>query len=687
MFKKYFKTNALVSSMVMTKGLLLTLFLLLLNPISTHAQTPTWSNSLVVSEGALNLDEQPLQIGDSVVLEVNGFRVDPTTFASNTFSFRSELLLETPYSLENYVWPVYLANAVNGQGNIDVLMGECSGLILPPQCFSALSIEGIASNYRNAVWLSDNLFGTNVSLSVERRDTGYNSVLSFGDFILNQNHAPLKVGDSIRLNVSGLKTDSVGITSTFTYQSDLVLSTAYSLEDYVWPIYLANQVNAENNADIMAGECNMLILAEVCGLVVPIEGIASSYRNQLWVSDDIAGVTATLTVNTAPVFTSTPTTSVGTSTIYSYQVTADPGQNSSKVNISAETIPSWLRLSNSNAVQTSTYLNTNYTWRIEGLAQHPVTKELYMSITPRSGQLVSQILKSSPGNTYTIFVGNRDAGYADGVGTQAKFNGANELAFDKYNNLYVADSGNHRIRKVTPDGTVTTVAGSGIAGFQDGSSATAQFNLPFSIYVDNDDNIYVGDRNNYRIRKISPQGTVSTIVGNGINGIVNGPAAQSEIGIVYGLTMDKAGNLYFSDFEDSGLNRIGKLSTDGIVSTVADLPGYRGVWGVDVDQFGNIYTAIYWGGHILKITPEGVVSTLTADPNGFARAVVANSSENSLYYTSPASGDIKQITLGTPTFTLQGTPYAGFTGTNSVILKATNENGGSSNQKFTITVN
>jgi sugar lactone lactonase YvrE len=167
------------------------------------------------------------------------------------------------------------------------------------------------------------------------------------------------------------------------------------------------------------------------------------------------------------------------------------------------------------------------------------------------------IRKISPKGEVTTFAGSGEAGYANGTGREAEFNEPGFLAFDKAGNLYVADSGNHRIQKISPKGEVTTFAGSGEEGYANGTGTEAQFNKPLGLAFDRAGNLYVADAGNNRIRKISPKGEVTTFAGSGEAGYANGTGVEAQFAWPVGLAFDKAGNLYVAD---SGINRIRKIS-------------------------------------------------------------------------------------------------------------------------------
>ena len=197
-----------------------------------------------------------------------------------------------------------------------------------------------------------------------------------------------------------------------------------------------------------------------------------------------------------------------------------------------------------------------------------------------------------------------------GDGTTAQFSFPAGVAVDSDNNVYVADSGNHRIRKITSTGGISTLAGNGSAGDKDATGTEARFRNPYDVAVDSSGILYVADYHNHRIRKITSEGVVTTLAGNGTAGDKNGAGTAAQFNYPSGVAVDSSGILYVADYSN---NRIRKITSEGKVTTLAgngsagdkDATGtearFRNPNGVAVDSSGILYVADSGNNRIRKI--------------------------------------------------------------------------------------
>ncbi len=204
------------------------------------------------------------------------------------------------------------------------------------------------------------------------------------------------------------------------------------------------------------------------------------------------------------------------------------------------------------------------------------------------------------------------------------------LAIDVSGNLYIVDNGNNCIRKVSTNGIITTYAGKadprgqGSYGGDGGPADSAQLSLPTGVAVDGLGNVYIADLGNVRVRKVNIQGIISTVAGGGTKGLGDGGAADSAELTPWGVALDASGNMYIADFYG---NRIRKVNTNGIISTIAgDSDGnYSGdggpatasalnnPTGVIIDATGNIYITDSGDFRIRKVNTNGIISTYAGD--------------------------------------------------------------------------
>lgn len=236
--------------------------------------------------------------------------------------------------------------------------------------------------------------------------------------------------------------------------------------------------------------------------------------------------------------------------------------------------------------------------------------------------LSHRIRKISNGQV-TTFAGSGTSDTTNGNGVNAGFKLPNALTIDNNGNLYTLDIDDPRVRKISPGGFVTRYAGTGVKGFADGRADVAQFGEETSgIASDNEGNIYISDFDNKRIRKISGDGQVTTVAGNGNDGFVDGNSSIAQFSSPAGIVTDKQGNLFVAD-----LNCVREITPSGIVSTFAGgdpagyKDGYRGeaifsfITDLAIDQDGNIYLSD--DNRIRKITPQGLVSTIAGSTAGY----------------------------------------------------------------------
>jgi sugar lactone lactonase YvrE len=176
------------------------------------------------------------------------------------------------------------------------------------------------------------------------------------------------------------------------------------------------------------------------------------------------------------------------------------------------------------------------------------------------------IRRITPSGSASTFAGSGTRGGADGERSSATFDEPNGLAFDSQGNLYVVEYPTHKVRRISRDGVVSTFAGNGSPGNSDGFGSAARFHFPAGIAIDANDTIYISDSYNHAIRKLTPSGLVSTFAGSGSSGRSDGRGIQASFFFPGGLAVDSQGNLYVADY---GNNLIRRISVDGVVTTIA----------------------------------------------------------------------------------------------------------------------
>ena len=167
-----------------------------------------------------------------------------------------------------------------------------------------------------------------------------------------------------------------------------------------------------------------------------------------------------------------------------------------------------------------------------------------------------RIRKVTSAGVVTTLAGSGAIGAADGTGTAATFNYPRGISIDASGNLFIADTNNHKIRRVSSAGVVTTLAGSGTAGATNGTGSAATFSTPAATAVDGDDNVYVADTSNSLIRKVTSTGVVTTLAGTGVIGAANGSSATATFNTPAGITIDASGNVYVADTINNLIRKI-----------------------------------------------------------------------------------------------------------------------------------
>jgi uncharacterized delta-60 repeat protein len=262
------------------------------------------------------------------------------------------------------------------------------------------------------------------------------------------------------------------------------------------------------------------------------------------------------------------------------------------------------------------------------------------------------------------------SGYVDGTGAAVRFDTLNDIAPDRAGNAFLSEVNDYTIRKITASAVVTTIAGSpGIAGSTDATGAIARFNRPAGIALDRVGNLYVADSANNTIRRITAEGAVTTFAGiTGIAGYADGPAVTATFSRPHGIAVDDSGNVFVADATN---NTIRRITSNGVVITLAGqagVPGFADGSGptarfndpvhLEVDGTGNVFVSDWANNTVRRVSPNGVVTTIGGlpgasgstdgtgsialfnGPNGIALDLAAN-----LYVADQKNNTIR---LGTP---------------------------------------
>jgi sugar lactone lactonase YvrE len=289
------------------------------------------------------------------------------------------------------------------------------------------------------------------------------------------------------------------------------------------------------------------------------------------------------------------------------------------------------------------------------------------------------IRKMTPTGAVTTLAGSISAGSTDGVGVSASFNFVCGLAVDASGNVYVVDRGNQTIRRISPLGFVSTIAGSpGLAAYADGQGLLARFNQPWGIALLPSGNLVIGEEVNPLVRTLTPSGTVGTLAGTPSGyGAADGSGSLAQFSTPVGLAMDAGGNTYVADYTN---HTIRKVTPAGVVTTVAGSAGnpgsangvgsaarFKNPNGVAIDTSGNLYVADYGNSTIRKITPDGTVSTIAgiAGSPGYADGPASSAQFNwpcavavgtgGSIYVADTSNNLIRVIQGGYVSTLAGT--------------------------------
>jgi len=439
--------------------------------------------------------------------------------------------------------------------------------------------------------------------------------------------------------------------------------------------------------------------------------IPTSATSDFLVADGI-GWTSTsvlrLLILGAPSFTSTPVRRGYVGTPYRYTPTATDAVNS-YVSITKRVGPSWLRFNGelSQGVTVSTFAGSGSFGSTDGPKRTAsVGRAMNVDKLP-NGQYVfadwsfSRIRAVTPTDSIITLAGST-RGYLDGPALQARFNRPTDMAVDEASNIYVADADNNCIRKITPGGIVSTLAGSTTAGDVDGSGALARFSSPTRIFY-KEGYLYVSGEGNYKIKRVSVvDGTTRTLVGRGSSGSQDGPVSVATIGMVGDVFVNDDGTLYWADYTSSKIRSL----AGGIVSTVAGggapgadgsfaTAGFYGCLGMCSDLNGNLYVLDYDISRIRYMNfRTRTVSTLAGTTAGLANGpalqaqfrnpIGACLDGNTLFIADSENSLLRTLTLTSSDGNdLRGIPRA--PGTYPVTLAATTRYG-VAEQNFDIVV-
>ncbi|MDD2789857.1 MAG: SMP-30/gluconolactonase/LRE family protein [Sulfurimonas sp.] len=534
----------------------------------------------------------------------------------------------------------------------------------------------------------------NVSLTVSDGVTSVDH--NFTITVANANDAPSDINissntvsenNSSSVNIGTLATTDIDVGDTFTY------SLCGGVDDANFSID-GSSLNANAVFDYETkSSYSVCIQTKDSGNAIFDKNITISVTN----------------TNDIPVITSTAETNATQGSAYSYLLNAtDADENDlSWSATSGTTLPSWLSLASDGVVTTLAGSGS------AGFANDTGPDALFstplgVAVDSSGNVYVADygnhiIRKITSAGVVTTLAGSGNIGSADGTGTAASFKYPEGVAVDSSGNVYVTDYIDHKIRKITSAGVVTTLAGSGTAGSSNGTGEAASFNNPNGVAVDSSGNVYVADSSNNKIRKITSAGVVTTLAGSGSYGSVDGSGLAASFSTPDGIAVDASGNIYMAD---TNSHKIRKITSAGVVTTLAGsgtagsndgtgtATSFNKPAGVTVDGNGNIYVADTENNIIRKITSAGVVTTLAGSVNSGSidgsgtvasfmqpYGITVDRSGN-LYVGDTFNHKIRKITQTT---NLSGTPTNADVGEHNVSLTVS-DGVTSVDHNFTITV-
>ncbi len=298
---------------------------------------------------------------------------------------------------------------------------------------------------------------------------------------------------------------------------------------------------------------------------------------------------------------------------------------------------------------------------VQGIVQTATATQITATVPAGASTGAVKVEKNSVQVTGPVFTfhGNGTVTTFAITGAATSLNHPSGIVRDAAGNFFVCDRDNHRILKITTTGVATVFAGSTM-GFTNGTGTAAQFNQPYAITMDAAGNFYVGDRINHAIRKITPAGVVTTLAGNGTAGNVNGTGTAARFNEPIGVAADAAGNVFVADYIN---NAIKKVTPVGVVTTLYNVSQ---VFGIAVDAAGNLYLTEYGFHKVSKYNTAGNYSVIagdgtsgTADGTGTAAkfnypAGITLDASGNLYVTETMNNRIRKITTAGVVTTLAG---------------------------------